>query len=887
MKNKILKITGLSLLVLISFALATPFLFQGKILRHVKVRLNKDLKAHVNFSGLDISWFRHFPHMAIGLNDLTVTGTGEFSNDTLVAAKQLDLSFSLLSTLFKDSIHIYSISLEEPRIQAIILKNGHSNWNISKTETQPNENKTVFAKPLSYDLDRYAIHDGYLSFSDEAAHRSALIEHMNQEGKGDFSEEHFILKTKTTADAVSFDNGGALPWLTRAKAIMNIAFQVDNRTHTFAFQDGELAFNDLSLHTDGFFQWINDSSYNMDLRFDLPSKDFKHILSVLPALYENDFSTIKTSGSANLTGLIKGRYDNKHRPAYHVYLDIKNGFFQYADLPKPVQHINLFIHIDNPDGLADHTTINIPKGHMELANDTLDFHMLLKGTGAEPQIDAAARGKIDFAKVSQWCKLTPGTRLKGALIGDAYVEENGMPNEKHSHEPLRAGGNIDLSNFSFASAAHPGGLSLDELLVSIHPDNVMINELKGEWQTTHFTADGAFKNLFADLLKNKPVEGSIHLNADELSLNDWMGIHTDTSAMVAASGTTHPFLVPGNINLTVIADVGKVHYDNLDMQNLSGTLRISDETVQLENIKAETLEGSLVINGSYSSKNSASRPDIHFSYDAKNLDVQKAFFAFNTMQKIMPVGKFISGKLSAQMTMIGKLGANMAPDLSTLSGEGNLVLTDGEMKDFGPFDKLATSLDIAQLRDLSIKNIQTNFSYKGTKVIVSPFTINVDNLDMEIGGSHGFDQTLNYGIHLKVPKTALGNKGIEWVKNEVSQAAGKGIPVQLGNDVHMNVVMSGTINSPVVQTDMNDMIDNAAIDLKQSVNDFVQAKLDSAKRQFQTPKPSLKPINLTVHHAGNNKSKYKSRKGPQLAHEHALKTKGKRKTAKNAKKYDS
>src|ERR1700722_7692694 len=113
MKNKILKIAGLVLFILISFVFATPYILKGRIQNHLKRRLNRDFKARSNFSNLDISWFRHFPHMAAGLDQLQVIGTEKFFDDSLISAKQLDISFSLLSTILGDSIRIYSLDLEE------------------------------------------------------------------------------------------------------------------------------------------------------------------------------------------------------------------------------------------------------------------------------------------------------------------------------------------------------------------------------------------------------------------------------------------------------------------------------------------------------------------------------------------------------------------------------------------------------------------------------------------------------------------------------------------------------------------------------------------------------------------------------------------------------
>ncbi len=48
------------------------------------------------------------------------------------------------------------------------------------------------------------------------------------------------------------------------------------------------------------------------------------------------------------------------------------------------------------------------------------------------------------------------------------------------------------------------------------------------------------------------------------------------------------------------AQAGQVKYDNLLMQNVSGSLHIANETVKLSNVKGNALDGTIAINGSYS-----------------------------------------------------------------------------------------------------------------------------------------------------------------------------------------------------------------------------------------------------------------------------------------------
>jgi AsmA-like C-terminal region len=875
MKSKILKIAGLTLLVLITFVWSAPYLFKGKIIHLVKAQINKELRAHVNFSDVNISLFRQFPRIAIGLENIQVTCVGEFQGDTLITANQFDIACDIRSLISGDSIKLYSITANEPRFHAVVHKDGHANWNIIKSEKDSYENIDSSTRPFKMEIQRYSIHNGYLDYSDERKDIHIVVANLEHEGKGDFSSDLFTLKTKTTADVIHFDFSRAIPYRVTAKTSIDLSFRVDNKTHTFSFNTDRVSFNDLKLHTEGFFQWINDSSYNMNIRFKTPSTEFKNILSMLPSVYQKDFASIESNGQVNFNGFIKGKYDEKHFPAYHTNLYVQNGFFKYPDLPVPVENIRLALQVDNPDGISDHTTINISEAHAELNHDTLDLRLFVKNLKTKPFIDFAFSGKLDLANVSKSIKLEPGTRLNGLVNANIHAKGDIPEIENHKKESFQAGGNFDLSDFLYASKSYPGGIALNELRMTFNSKNVLINEMKGQYLATHIDASGALNNLFDFALRNQPLNAAFNLKADELNLREW--IKTDQAI---------PFIVPDNIDFAIHAEAGKFHFDNLDLQNLSCNLAISDETVHLLQVKANGLDGDISLEGTYSTMESRDNPEFALTYDVKGLDIQKTFFAFNTIRKIMPVAKFIAGNLDAHMSLNGRLHNDMTTDLLTLQGEGNVLLITGSMKDFGPLDKLSQSLDIAGLKDIPLKEIKADFSFKTGKVTVSPFIAKTKDIEMEIGGSHGFDQSLDYSINLKVPRNQLGKKGTTFVKNIVTQAADKGIPVKLKDEVNMNVKMGGTINSPDVKEDMDAAVDNAANDLKKEVNDFVNAKLDSAKQQLRNPKPSAKK-QLFVQTTYKSKTNVKAKKTTKSGYKNPAHTNAKNKHKKSAKHYST
>ena len=208
MKSKILKITGITLLALVSFILAAPWLFKGKIENLINAQLKKDLRAHVQFTGADISLFRHFPKLTIGLDSLQVVCVGEFQGDTLLTAKQLDITCEIKSLLSGNNIPVYSITLNEPRVHAVVHSNGHSNWNSLKPEVNTGENTDRSAREFISQLQQYAVHNGYLDYQDERKEIHLVVANLEQEGRGNFNTDRFDLNTKTKANAVDFYYNG-------------------------------------------------------------------------------------------------------------------------------------------------------------------------------------------------------------------------------------------------------------------------------------------------------------------------------------------------------------------------------------------------------------------------------------------------------------------------------------------------------------------------------------------------------------------------------------------------------------------------------------------------------------------------------------------------------
>jgi len=506
------------------------------------------------------------------------------------------------------------------------------------------------------------------------------------------------------------------------------------------------------------------------------------------------------------------------------FLDIQNLFYSSKSFPQPIRNGNMKVEIENTDGIADKTFVNITAGHVEVGEDPVDFSLAVRNPVSTFDFAGNAKGRFTLDNVKEFVKLDPGTSVSGTMNADLSFSGYKSAIQKSQYDRINTTGTVDLRNIKYVSKDYPTGVNITKTAINLNPKNIVLTSISGNYLNTNFNASGVLNNLIGYAMENQTLSGTLDLTADKMNLNEWLD--TDTTSSGASSG---PFLVPANVNFIINAKAGHVKYDKVDYKNISGTLTVNDETVNLQDVRTEALDGVIDFNGSYSTKANKKEPDVAIDYDVRDIDVQKAFYSFNTVQKLMPIGQFLAGKLSSQLSMTGKLDGEMMPDFNSLTGNGNLLLLQGVLKKFAPLEKLASTLQVDELKQVSIKDIKNYVEFANGKVLVKPFLVKVKDIEMLIGGTHGFNQSLDYVIQMKLPRKYLGAQGNALVNNLITQASNKGVPINVGDIVNLDIKMGGSLADPIIKTDLKGVATDASDQLKEQAVDFAKAKVDSTK----------------------------------------------------------
>src|ERR1700751_3572523 len=102
---KIIKITGISLIILLLLMFLLPVLFPDFVSGKIKKWANDVITTDLNFSKARLSFFNHFSSLTLTLHDVSLMGSAPYAKDTLLKAGELAMGIDL-STLFSERIKI-------------------------------------------------------------------------------------------------------------------------------------------------------------------------------------------------------------------------------------------------------------------------------------------------------------------------------------------------------------------------------------------------------------------------------------------------------------------------------------------------------------------------------------------------------------------------------------------------------------------------------------------------------------------------------------------------------------------------------------------------------------------------------------------------------------
>ena len=786
--KRILKIFVAFIAVVLLLLLTVPYFFKGGIEELIKKEGNKMLNAEFDFGGLDISLIRNFPLASLTIEDFYLKGVGQFENDTLLSAGEVTAAVNVMSLFGDEGFDIRKILLDNVSVTAVVLPDSTVNWDVMKDSGEEDDTEES-SSPFRIKLQELVIDNFGLVYDDRLGNMYARIIGMDAECSGDFGSSRTLLELVASINALTFSMDG-VPFINNARIAADMNVDADLENNKFTLKENTLELNAIKAAVDG---WVamTDNGMEMDLRLNSNEIGFKEILSLVPAIYTRDFEGLKTDGQAKLGAYAKGSLiGDSIVPEFNVELDVKDAMFQYPSLPAGVSGINVAANISNPGGSLDRTVVKVAPLSFVMANNPFSVSATLSTPMSDMQFDVAAKGVLDLGKVKEIYPLEE-MALNGVVNADMGIKGRMSSIERGMYEKIAASGNLRLTDMLLAMDGMPD-IEIKKSQLSFTPRYLQLDETVVMIGDNDLTVDSRFENYMGYLLKGSTIKGNLNVRSNSFNLNDFMADDTavtDETEAVSAPDTAALAVirVPENIDFAMNATFKELAFGNFTFRNVNGNLDIDEGKVDMKNLSLETMGGKVVVNGFYKAPAEV-QPEFNASLKLSDIVFAQAYKELGVVQKMAPIFGGITGAFSGEMKINTKLDETMSPELHSLEGSGLLTTKDVSLDGVTVIQQVADILKKPELKKTSVKDVRVEFTISDGRVITKPFDVKLGDCRMNVSGSTGLDQTIDYVGKITIPESLGG----------VSR---------LGT---VDMTIEGKFNSPKVKVDLESLAKNAA-----------------------------------------------------------------------------
>lgn len=510
---KILKVTGIVIASILLLLFLIPLLFPGQVAAEVKKIANERLDTKMDFSKSRLSFFTHFPSLTVSLDDLSMTGSAPFRNDTLIKAEQVAFGINLKRLIFDNEVKINKLYVSKALINIMVNQKGQANYNIYisdpkniKKENQPEEGTAIR-------LERIDLEDCHVKYNDRSAKILVDARGFNYVGKGNLSEDIFDLNTDAKIDNIDFYYNRTA-YLRKKELRADLITRINTNALSFILQKNELKINKLPLKFTGFFTILRDG-YKINIKAASENTTVKDLFSVMPPEYLTWMDETEISGKSDLLFKFSGNYNvsKNQKPDLAFNLKIDKGAINYQNAPAPLKDFQMNLNAVLPSLDVEKLLINLRTLQFKVGEkDYFNAYLHSKGFN-EMTVDASVKGALDLATLDAALGLS-SIDLKGIL--KTNIQAKGIYSTSKKLFPKTIGG-ISLREGWLKSDSYPNPITEITFVANVLNKAGTFKDLIIAVAPASFVFEGspmyvnATLSDFSDLAYNAKIKGELNV----------------------------------------------------------------------------------------------------------------------------------------------------------------------------------------------------------------------------------------------------------------------------------------------------------------------------------------------------------------------------------------
>lgn len=785
--KRLLKIFKWLLLIALFLLLGVSLLFyfkRNEIIGMVINQASQQLTAPVDVGKAEIS-FSKFPSAAIHLNQVFTAGNPEVGGDTLLYAESIYLQFDFWRILTGD-ISVERISVENGSLHIIRDMQNRFNYEIWQ-ESESDEEAGLFA------INRVLLLNMRCSYRDLPADVLVSGKINLADAEGDFTSE-LNINSKLQASLHQFNTDGESYLLEKTGLEGELKASYKNENFSLS--------SDL-LKVNGNSQFALQYNYGPEQNKLLAWAKNQEIEPLLQFARQQAYikgHDYAFSGRINAElEMLMGPAEEKMRLSF-TSDDLDAEFTGYTRL----ENLKLNGQYSSSPG-TNKLEIN------ELALDEGEDFLSLKAIVTNldyPQVEANVNANLP---VADWISLLPLDTLQS---GTGRARMDFSFNGKFRDLQKITARELDLARLSGHLLLEEGGFAFKNSgrvvsningELNLDNDNLDIKRLFFSSGQSDIYLQGRFGNVLNFLFfEGEKLAVNTLVKSQEIVLDEFI---RDGEG---ENDEAYKLDFINNLDLRLQLEIGRLSFGNFHSRNLKGNLQVQ---------AGEIIGSDLIMNadGGRYQGNFLLSPHQNNTYllraflEADDIQMNSAFKSFNNFNQEAITAQNLQGQATIKANIGARMSQALVIDPASIDLVASVEILNGHLKNYEPLQALSRFAELKELEDVQFSKLANTISIHNSVITIPEMTISNNVLDLELSGTHDFDNNIDYIIRLKLSDILFAKRKQKNTGGEFDEHLAV---ADRGDDHVIPVAITGTIDQPEISISGKGFSESISEDLK-------------------------------------------------------------------------
>ncbi len=731
-------------------SLTLVYLYQDKIIQLFVQEANKHLKTEVQVGKISLSLFDKFPHLAIKFDKLRIAGAVKSDKRPMATAEKLYGTFDLRD-LWAGRYIVSSLYLEDAEVLLLVDKEGNENFDIFQRVAR---SAGEAREDAGFDLNKILLNNVNVRYergndkneSYELLAKKITARFSTQAGSMDITLAGEILSRQILVDRHAYFKNKLI------KIDSQLRYRIAARELTI--QPSILTINQGDFTVQG--QWKNLKKSHLDLAVRSNHTDAQTLLSLLPEETARKLKGYQSKGELFFNGTVKGYVSNGATPRIEVRFGCKNATLIH---PKSGKHIaSVFLTGAYTNGRLQNLNtsslnLNNISGSLDGRPFSGDFALL---NFKNPMLIFKLKGAAEVGSLLAFYPIDKIERAQGEIA--LQVNFEGKISDLKAERLMQyvhTSGEISVKNLQFKIR------DVDLLFDAFNGNfqfqrsDLRVNNFSGRAGNSDFLLTGYFKNIMAYLLlKEEDLGIEANVQSRLLDFDELLTTQNSTTTQRNQVRVSEPyrFHLSPRLSLDLNCRIDRLHFRRFNARHLRGQLDLNDQVAQISDFALQTAGGSIDLDAKVSGRQS-NRTIVEARANFDQIAVDSTFYMFENFQQTFIQDRNLKGKLSSDVHTFMVFDEYLNLLTPMLKADIQASITDGELNNFAPMQKLSVFLRRRELANIRFSELKNDIHIENRTVSIPEMEIQSSVSNISIFGTHTFDQVMDY--HLRFPLSNL------------------------------------------------------------------------------------------------------------------------------------